>query len=404
MVRGSGLIVGLAIAILTCFHAAEAGDPRIEALLKEIKALKARVAELEKRLRPADPKAVEARRQAERSATESVKVSRQVAADSKKKALLTELGKKVSITGAVELEGSYQRLTPKLGRRRESSGFSLATAEIFFSAQINKYTKGVIHLLFEDGETDPVNVDEAFILIGQTDTIPWYFLGGRVYPAIGLFESFMVSDPLTLELFEMRATALEAGYARRWFNLSLGIFKSDFQKLGDDDDQVNTFYARADFTPKIAGWDMRLGIAWTNNIAAGRGLTAELAQGAVADFVPGFGLTAKAKGKWAALIFELLGALEDFEAGELRFAPAGATVRPMAWNLEVAFFPMEGLTLAFRCERTRDAFLLLPERQLGVSVAYDIFEDTSLAMEYLFGEFQNQDERHLITLQLAVGF
>jgi hypothetical protein len=47
---------------------------------------------------------------------------------------------------------------------------------------------------------------------------------------------------------------------------------------------------------------------------------------------------------------------------------------------------------------------LLPEDQYGAAVTYGLFENTSLSLEYLHGEFENDDERDLLTTQLAVEF
>ena len=47
---------------------------------------------------------------------------------------------------------------------------------------------------------------------------------------------------------------------------------------------------------------------------------------------------------------------------------------------------------------------LLPETQYGAAVAFSLLENTPIALECLHGEFGNDDERDLLTTQLAVGF
>jgi hypothetical protein len=47
---------------------------------------------------------------------------------------------------------------------------------------------------------------------------------------------------------------------------------------------------------------------------------------------------------------------------------------------------------------------MLPETQYGVVAAYGIFENTSLAVEFMHNQFENDDEENHITVQLAIEF
>ena len=62
------------------------------------------------------------------------------------------------------------------------------------------------------------------------------------------------------------------------------------------------------------------------------------------------------------------------------------------------------LEVAVRYEGSDDTNDFLPEAQLGGVVSYGLFENTSLALELLHGEFENNDERELLTAQLALEF
>jgi hypothetical protein len=96
-------------------------------------------------------------------------------------------------------------------------------------------------------------------------------------------------------------------------------------------------------------------------------------------------------------------ALDHFNPGELRF-DGGEKREPRAWNLEFAFAPMEDLEVAVRYEGSDDTNDFLPEAQFGGVVSYGLFENTSLALEYLHGEFENNDERDLLTAQFGLEF
>jgi len=404
----------LAMAMLMLAPAsAFSAEADSQALLKEIKALKSRMAQLEEKLEQANASAKAANQaaiEARKGSAHSLKVSQELAKAKESQPLggiLSEAGKRINIYGAVELEGSYQKNKPKDGKSSSESRFTLATAEIFFDANINKYTKALLHLLYEEGETDPMNIDEAFILLGQTDEIPYYFMGGRMYPAIGLFQTNMVSDPITQNVFETQATAAEIGWAQKWFNLGFGAYNSSVHQASDDPDStINTFYARAQFdAPEGSlgeGMDLNFGLAYTNNIAGGN-LGDEVADSRLKDLVAGWSAMVNLEYKWLGFNAEYIAALDDFQNGELSFF-SGKKAKPYAYNLELAFRPIDDWTFAVRYEGGSDLGTFEPERQYGFTVSWAFLPDTTLSLEYLRGQYENDDERDLVTTQLAVAF
>jgi hypothetical protein len=86
---------------------------------------------------------------------------------------------------------------------------------------------------------------------------------------------------------------------------------------------------------------------------------------------------------------------------------------PKAWNFEVAFIPTEDFEVAVRYGGSEDTLAdtplegplnLLPDKQVGICGIYEIFDNTSIGIEYLHEEFENDDEVVTITTQLAVEF
>lgn len=393
-----------------------ASDEAVQALLKEVKALRARVTDLEKRLGEAqacalraEKKSLEAVEMAREFQAHSVKLSRQMETLTPKEApaLMSQLGKRLSIYGNLELEGSWQRYKPKHGQDSTTSDLNLATAEIFFEASINKYVRGVLHFLWEEGKTEPVDLDEGFILVGQTDDMPFYFLGGRIYPAIGLFETYLISDPITQNVFETQDTAGEVGYTISWLNIGAGVFNSKVHESADaPDSTINTYYARVQVqNPEgsLGGLKLRGGVAYINNIASSGTLADEISGQEVKNLVAGWSAMLAAEYGRFAFNAEYITALDDFGAGELGFAGENKA-RPMAYNLELAFMPFEKWSFAVRYEGSSDLYSLEPERQWGIGASWEFLPDTVLSLEYLRGEYRNDDERDLFTTQLAVGF
>lgn len=386
-------------------------------LLSELRAMKQRVKALEDRLAQAERCSLEAQKQAQEAramaregVTGSLKLSAELAKVKQAQpapGVSCDDGKKLKLYGAIEMEAAWQRLKAAQGQTRDSSDLTLATAELFVEAQVNPLVSGVLHFLYEQGDDEAVTLDEAFILVGRTGDMPWYFLGGRMYPAVGLFESFMVSDPITKSVFESRQTAAEAGYANNWGNVSLGVFRSDLQEDSQADEPlINSYYARIQASlPEgaLSGWRLRMGLAYTNNLSAS-GFFGDHLPDTISGLVGGWSVMAEVGYGPLTLTGEYLGATDSFAAGSLDFAPAGAQPKPHAYNLELAWEVSRLWTLAARYEGSGDLYGQAPERQYGLAASWSLLADTVLSLEYLRGEYEDGSERDLITSQIAVSF
>jgi hypothetical protein len=252
-----------------------------------------------------------------------------------------------------------------------------------------------------------VDLDEGFILGGDTEGLPAYLRAGRIYPALALFESNMISDPVTQNVFETQATAAEVGYNGDSFSLGGGLYNSAVQESGDDpDDTINTYYLQASLqTPEgaLGELGLQLHAAYTNNIAGGNFLSDNIEGERVSSLVGGWSASLLAQYKWLSFIFEYVAALDDFQAGELNFSP-DQRARPSAWYAEAACTPIEDWTFALRYESTSDLFNQEPEKQWGATVSWQFLPDTSLRLEYLRADYQNDSTRDLLTSKLAVSF
>jgi hypothetical protein len=438
MLRKLAVGCALFLAALMCAPqmAAAASDEEVKALMQEIRALKKRVGELEKKLGQtcevseanqervieaaadalkARQLAEEARKRAKQAyddaqagTTRSVKASRDVETAGKEPAaMVSELGKRLTIHGQVQVEASYENRKRGSGRSSNNSDLKLATAEIFFAGNINKYTRGVLHFLYEEGKTDYIDMDEAFILVGQTSDMPFYVMAGRIYPAVGLFESYLISDTIAKTLFETQESAAEFGYAGTWFNFSLGAYSGALQEANQGDDTlINSYYTRLQLmNPEGSLGDLKLsgGVAYTNNLGDAGGLLDNIPGERVRDLVGGLSLSLAADYGKFSLLGEYITALDDFQPGELRFAQ-DEKARPSAYNLELAYTPWDKWNFAVRYEGGSDLFAHEPERQWGGGVNWTFLPDTILSLEYLRGEYANDDTRDLFTSQLTVVY
>ncbi len=288
----------------------------------------------------------------------------------------------------------------------DTSDITLATVELGVDVDVAKHVQGHVTLLWEEDDTEPLDVDEGFIILDGEEVLPLYLNAGKMYVPFGYYESHFVSDPLTLEIGETNETAVKAGFANDWVDLCAAVYNGDVNEVGDEDDHIDGFAGSAVFTlPEglVPNLGLMAGASYLSNIAESDGLEGET-PGVLQDDVGGLGAFLSVA--YMDRVFfeaEYVAALDPFEAGELSF-DNGRRAEPRAWNLEAAFAPVERLELGVRYEGSDDMNDFLPEKQYGAVASYEIFESTTLSLEYLRGTFENDDVRDLITTQFAIEF
>ena len=327
----------------------------------------------------------------------------------KKEGILEKWADKITLSGVIEAEAYYEDYDydNPATRDEDSSDITLATVELGVDVDITKHVKGHVLFLWEEDDTEPVDVDEGFITLDGEDVVPLYLNVGKLYVPFGNFESHFISDPLTLEVGETRESALTVGYVNEWMEVSVSAFNGDIDETGEDN-HIESYVANASFSvPEelISNLGITGGVSYISNIADSDNLQDEIVPPAgIKDYVGGFNafVSLSVMDKFF-LECEYLGALDEFEAGELSF-DNGKEFQPETWNFELAYAATDRLEVAVKYEGGDDLGDFLPEDQYGVALTYSMFENTSLALEYLHGKFDNNDEKDLITTQLAIEF
>ena len=400
-------------------------------IIKELRALKARINTLEEKLSQKDQQIKEL----EAKLTEREEL---VAAPKEEK--WTD---RIQLSGTVEVEFGNEHHDLRdpgnnfRAEKTQSHDITLATVELGVDAQINKYTQGHVLFKYEEDDTDPINVDEGAITLGGIEeTYGLYLTGGLYYPHFGELNSFLVSDPLTCELFEIAQSAVEVGYEGEWFSAAAGVFHGDVQEQWNEEARINGFFADANFhNPEetLGGLSLLLGASYLSNVADSNtlqdqvndvvnpvtGAAADGVRNDLRDYVDGFAFYLVAEYGQFGFGAEYITALDEFQAGEMAYAVdrngVARRTEPAAWNLEFAFRPIEPLQLALKYEGTNEMFGLFPEKQYGLAASYGLCKYTTLSAEYLHGEYDenNQDpannnwihdEVDIFTMQLAVEF
>ncbi|WP_338602683.1 LbtU family siderophore porin [Desulfoferula mesophila] len=309
------------------------------------------------------------------------------------------------VWGQAQLEASWQKNKDSQGDTSRDTRAYLSTAEIFGELRPVSFVRLYTHLLYEDGVSG-IKLDEAFAVLGRTKDFSGYFMGGKVYPAVGAFESYMVSDAITKEVFQTQANAGVAGWDSQWWQASLAGYDPSVSANGDDGGLVSTYTLRLQMTPPakgLGGLQLSLGGSYTNNIAASSFLEEQVPEQRLDSMVGGFSLSGSAAYGPLTLLAEYIRS-GSFGPGELAFAPPGASPQPWAYNLELSWALAETWRLTGRWEGSGDLYSEYPERQAGVCLAWEPWIHLALALEYQHGEYPDGTLQDLVTSQLSLMF
>ena len=288
----------------------------------------------------------------------------------------------------LEGEGSYSKSAGE-----SESDLVLATVEFRADAEFSEWLGAHLGLLWEEDDTEPMDMDEAFITVGDD----FYARAGKFYLPFGNFESAFVSDPLTLELAEINQSSVMAGYAGDRLEISAGAFK------GDGDSCVEDVYVAATFMPSES---VQCGVYYLSDlmetctqmelgIKGEAGYEKQGGAGAFFNlFLNEFMLNA-----------EVVSALDEYRIG-------GAGVTPMAYSAEASMAVAERWVAGLKLEGSEDLYAGygaggFQEKYHGTGygavVSYAFHENAAVSAEYLrLEELDNDENGHLVTLQLAV--
>lgn len=319
---------------------------------------------------------------------------------------------RITLSGTVEVEAN----TARDFTRTRTSDINLATAELGFDFKINDWVNSRVVLLYEDPDTDPINVDEATVTIGDTSKFPLTLTAGLMTVPFGKFDTNMVSDPLTLELAEnSREGTILVGLEHQGFHAALYTFNGDVD-LDKHSNTIRQGGARVGYTMDRDDLKLDVGVDYTTSLDDGDNLTTAIqtnrATGTVANHVAALAGHAMVQYAGVTAIGEYVAAQESFKTGELLWG--GGRAKPRAWQTELGytFAAMEKeTTLSVGWQGTDEALDLgLPEERLLCAVKVGILENTTLGLEYAHDEDYNTTEGgtgrdgHVATVQLGVTF
>ena len=299
-----------------------------------------------------------------------------------------------------------------------SSDIVLATFELGIDAEISEWFSGHVVLLHEEDDT-PLEVDQGYITFGNSFLSSFSIQFGQQYVPFGVFETNLVSDPLTLEIAETRESAIVFAYDGDLY-ASFYLFNGDLLEAGGEDSIGNMGF-NAGYAYEGESMSFDVGIGYINNLKDSDGLTGAIfdyrdtANEAIPDSFPTpeevdayvAGFTGHLVLNWGSFTFvgEMVAALDDFATDEL----APGKRKPSAGNMEFAYGISDDFVIALAFQNTVDMGGYLPESRLLLGMSYQIDEATSFALEFAsdtgYADSEGgEGDSTTTTMQLATEF
>ncbi len=315
-----------------------------------------------------------------------------------KESFLKTLSEHVTLSGLLEAEA----FSGSDFADEDSSDIALATMQLGIDVQATDLISGHILFLYEEDSTEPMDVDEASITIGGTEDTPALLSVGKMYLPFGVFDSNMISDPLTLEIAETSQTALQVGYKKDAFYGSIYAFNCDTQEEGDD--QIECFGANVGTSHESDSMTVALEAGYISNLADSDAFDSETG---VVDYAGGYSLSANLGFGDFNVIGEYISALDDIEY------IGGSSFEPSAYMVEAAYnFKIKDMDSVFAIgyQSTDEMAGVLPETRILGSVGTNFTENLSGALEISFDEDYSladggtDEDAQTITAQVALSF
>ena len=293
------------------------------------------------------------------------------------------------------------------------SGIALATVGIGMHADINDWVNASLLFLHEGDAEDSIVVDEGFISF-ENDNSPYYLKAGSMYVPFGVYETNLVSDPLTLGIGEISESAVQVGINEESYYGALYLFNGSTQDGGDDliehfGVNIGMVWA-SEHTNLDVGLDYISSIGDTNEVQDALDVAATLET--LVKYIPGVAVHANYSTGSINVITEYVSATDEFDAAEVAIAGVGA--KPSAWSAELAYsFDLNEkeavVAMAFQGSDDAVDLGLSNSRQL-VSLTVALLDNVSLAVEfamdddYSIADGGTGDDSNSVAALLAVEF
>ena len=295
----------------------------------------------------------------------------------------------VTLAGLVETELAAE----KDFEGDHSSSLDLAIVELGLEARATDWAAAHILIKYED---DDLFIDEASVVLGNSEEFPLLLTVGRFYMPFGNFATNMIHDPFTLEIGEINDDGVTLGFEAGGFTAAVYGYQG-LDETGASD-SINGLGAMAGYGFAQDDFYFNGGLSWINNMADSDGVIAtafdEAGLETIEQFIGGLGAHLNMGIGPFSLIGEYVTALDRFTTDELLFVDQGA--EPSAWNTELAYTTEllhRETVFALAWQQTDEAQALgLPASGYSGAVGMKILPDTTLSLEYAYDRDYDIDD------------
>jgi hypothetical protein len=299
-----------------------------------------------------------------------------------------DLGKwfdKITLSGAIELDYSYADPGDMTVKNSDStSDLDIGTVQLGVEAQFHEWVTGNFVLKGENLDSDNnVFWDEATITI-QNEGFPLYFVGGLRGQPFGVFNSHLISDPITKD-YEIARAGVTLGFIPDLLGLDISATVYKGEVIGivrntsagyEATDDVGSYIASISIAP-VEG--LTLGVYY--NSEPGDGARNETGGGAIEYQIGMFTFDA-----------EYIGVINKEKAGN------GIEQKESAWFGAIACQIIDPLEIAVRYEAFDDDISGdqngALENRYSIGANYTLFEKdnfvTTLMLEYRRSNYENE--------------
>ncbi len=129
----------------------------------------------------------------------------------------------VDLYGSVEFELRTEKGFADAPGEGSTTSNADASVDLGLAIAPSPWVAAELQVSWDD--ESPLEIDEAWVSLGNTERFPLYFTGGKMTLPFGLYESAMVSDPLTQEIGETKEQAALLGLG--WQGLQASVYAYD---------------------------------------------------------------------------------------------------------------------------------------------------------------------------------
>jgi hypothetical protein len=327
---------------------------------------------------------------------------------------------KISISGLVEVEASStENQAGNMAALANGSDINLATAELSIDAQVNPWVSANVTLLYEDDGATALNVDTATITIGNSDASPFSLTAGQMTLPFGVYDTNILSDPLTLELAETADTTVMVALEMNGISADVYAFNGTSNKEGSNN-TVDQFGFNLGYAYETERVGAAIGLHYINSIENSDGISAAIiaaeagGMAAMQDYSGAWGINGNVVFAGFTLIGEYIKLSDSITNTATTVGWTNTTNKPSAWQTELAYgfqVAEKDVTVAASGSGTNEAQAIgLMEKRLGLATSVGLFENTNLTLEWVrnydydVSEGGSGNDADSMTMQLAVEF